>query len=342
MKIKMTQLDLFDSAPVLLQQPLAVDSEHFYKQLSDQLADLHKATIKLASMQADNTVDTYQVSVKFFLGWCAARRIDPLGTPNIELLICEMITHMTMSGYYRSKTIATYLCGIVHWYQSKGYDISLSSKGIKKTMKGMYRILGYATRQKAPATIDKIKELIEALPDNENRTRNKAMILFGYVTACRASELLSIRMEHLQEHRDGYILTVPRSKTDQCGKGMTKIVPYGSNPDTCPVRALQDWLRFGNITSGYVFRPFDSTKKTWPDSPLSYEGLRDVLKRLTDYDPNIATHSLRAGFVTEAAKHGASEYSIAQQTGHVCMESVRMYIRMGQTFANSAATKVGL
>jgi hypothetical protein len=37
-------------------------------------------------------------------------------------------------------------------------------------------------------------------------------------------------------------VTLRRSKTDQTGKGRTVAIVPGTNPDTCPVAAVQAWL----------------------------------------------------------------------------------------------------
>ena len=39
--------------------------------------------------------------------------------------------------------------------------------------------------------------------------------------------------------REGLVLTLRRSKTDQEGAGELKAVPYGEQPESCPVRALE-------------------------------------------------------------------------------------------------------
>lgn len=53
-------------------------------------------------------------------------------------------------------------------------------------------------------------------------------------------------------------------------------------------------------------------------------------------------HSLRSGFVTEAARAGASERAIANQTGHTSMMTLRGYIRRAPTFEDSAVHDLGL
>ena len=58
---------------------------------------------------------------------------------------------------------------------------------------------------------------------------------------------------------DGLTVTLRRSKTDQEGVGRKVGIPYGSNPQTCPVRTVQAWLEVAAIVEGPVFRPLIGT-----------------------------------------------------------------------------------
>ena len=50
------------------------------------------------------------------------------------------------------------------------------------------------------------------------------------------------------------MVTLRRSKTDQDGTGRKIGIPYGSNPETCPVRTVQAWMEEAGITAGPLFR----------------------------------------------------------------------------------------
>ena len=60
-------------------------------------------------------------------------------------------------------------------------------------------------------------------------------------------------MEHLTRHRTGYTIRIPRSKTDQEAEGRKVGLPFGSQPLTCPVRALRDWLERAGIERGPLY-----------------------------------------------------------------------------------------
>ncbi|MFL6350433.1 MAG: tyrosine-type recombinase/integrase [Bryobacteraceae bacterium] len=53
-------------------------------------------------------------------------------------------------------------------------------------------------------------------------------------------------------------------------------------------------------------------------------------------------HSLRAGFVTSAARAGEPERRIMRQTGHKSIEMVLRYVRQANSFTDNAVRSLGL
>lgn len=145
--------------------------------------------------------------------------------------------------------------------------------------------------------------------------------------------------------KDGLTVTLRRSKTDQDGAGRKVGIPYGANPETCPVRTVQAWIELAAISSGPLFRSISRHGKVRTGG-LSSNDVARVVKKLAQragLDPaKYAGHSLRAGHATSAAIAGASERSIMNQTGHRSVQMVRRYIRDGSLFRDNSAGKLGL
>ena len=88
--------------------------------------------------------------------------------------------------------------------------------------------------------------------------------------------------------------------------------------------------RHGNISTGQ----------------LSGFAVGQIIKRNGHIKSKDATkyggHSLRAGFVTEAARRGIRLDQIMKQTGHKTVPMVMEYIRAAEGYEESAAAMVGL
>jgi integrase len=176
-------------------------------------------------------------------------------------------------------------------------------------------------------------------------TRDRAMILLGFAGAFRRSELVGLEVEDCEFGKDGLTIILRRSKTDQDGQGRKIGIPYGSNPETCPVRTVQCWMEHAAITTGPLFRSITRHGKIRPGR-LSGIDVSRVVKKLAKRAGLDAAkyggHSLRAGHATSAAIAGATERSIMNQTGHRSVQMVRRYIRDGSLFQNNSAGKLGL
>ena len=176
-------------------------------------------------------------------------------------------------------------------------------------------------------------------------TRDRAVILLGFAGAFRRSEIVGLDAEDCGFSKDGLTITLRRSKTDQSGAGRKVGVPYGSNPETCPVRVLQSWIEQAGITAGPIFRSINRHGHLQPGR-MAGIGISRIVKKLAEkagLDPaKYAGHSLRAGHATSAAMAGASERSIMAQTGHRSVQMVRRYIRDCSLFRENSAGKLGL
>jgi integrase len=187
--------------------------------------------------------------------------------------------------------------------------------------------------------------MIATLPDNLLGQRDACLLLLGFASATRRSELVALDVADVADTNDGLVVTVRRSKTDQEGAGREIGIPYGANPATCPVRAFRAWLEVSEITEGPLFRPINRHGQLG-ETRLSDQSVAAVVKRTAEaagLDPKlVAGHSLRSGMATSAARAGATEVEIMNQTGHKSLPVLRRYVRRGSLFNGNAAGKLGL
>ncbi len=110
---------------------------------------------------------------------------------------------------------------------------------LRDTWRGIRRTHGVASHGKVPTVTEELRALVSTLDLTKAiGIRNRALLLLGFARCYRRSELISIDHEQVAEHRDGLVISLQRSQTDQDGQGSENGIPYGQHPETCPVRAL--------------------------------------------------------------------------------------------------------
>jgi integrase len=163
-----------------------------------------------------------------------------------------------------------------------------------------------------------------------------ALRLLGFATACRRSELVALDVEDLEAVEAGLHVTIRRSKTDQEGAGATIAVVNGSV--ACPVTALRAWLDAAGITTGPLFRSIRKGGKV--GARLTAQSVAHIVKfhaaRVGLNPADFSGHSLRAGFLTSAAKRGASIFKMMDVSRHRSVETLRGYVRDAELFKDHA------
>jgi site-specific recombinase XerD len=290
---------------------------------------------------AANTLRAYRADWADFTTWCeGAGRISlPAAPETVALYLAARAPACKVS------TLQRRLSAISRAHQAAGYEFTTRVEPLKRVWKGIRNKQGTAQTGKAPVMTEDIKAMLAALPANLLGIRDRAMLLLGFATAFRRSELVSLNVNDLEFTRDGLVVTLRKSKTDQEQAGRKIGIPYVSRPDLCPVRALQGWLEASSITSGALFRSINRHGKLQPGR-LTDQAVAIVVKRAAaaaNLNPDrFAGHSLRAGHATSAAANGAPERVIMAQTGHKSLNMVRRYIRDGNLFRENSATYLGL
>src|SRR5579863_1711976 len=295
----------------------------------------------IRASKAESTLRGYKTDWRNFCAWCEGHGLCPL--PASPEAVASYIADC--AGRLKVGSIQRRLNAITEAHKAMGLDSPTAVGIVKNTLKGIKRTLGTAAVQKAPALTDDIKAMVGMTDAGLIGLRDRALILLGFAGAFRRSEVVGLAIGDLDFGRDGLTITLRRSKTDQDGQGRKIGIPYGSNPETCPVRVLQSWLEVAGVTSGPVFRSINRHGKV-RQGRLAPADVARIVKKLAlraGLDPaKYAGHSLRAGHATAAAVAGASERSIMAQTGHRSVMMVRRYIRDGSLFRENSAGKLGL
>mgnify|MGYP001029609271 CR=1 FL=1 len=302
--------------------------------MNDLVTDIKSLEIEtlknLKSSKALNTLRAYKADYKDFASFCIKNGFKPM--PSEPKIISLYLTYLSKSSKF--STLKRRLASLSVIHKLSGHYIDIKHPMITENLMGIKRIKGSYQKAKKPILIKDLKLIINVIDkdkNEKNRFKNRALILIGFAGGFRRSELVAILYEDVDFVSEGVKIFVKRSKTDQSGEGMTKGIPYFSNPNYCPVISLKNWLEKSEIKSGKIFDMSDKSVALTIKKYTAIVGL-DSSK--------YSGHSLRSGFATSAAELGAEERSIMAMTGHKTTQMVRRYIQEANLFKNNALNKI--
>lgn len=294
----------------------------------------------LHAARSANTHRAYRSDWQHFADWCTDNGLDALPAAGSTLAL-YLTDH---ARALKPSTLQRRLVAIKQAHRAAGTLSPTEDAGVTSVWRGIRRTVGTAQIGKAALLTEDIRAMVAMLPETVAGTRDRALFLVGFLGAFRRSELVALDVADVQITRDGLIVTIRRSKTDQDGEGQKIGIPRGKMPATCPVRALTTWLEL-IPEAGPIFRAVDRVQRVRP-TRLSDRDVARIVKRtaqLAGFDPALyAGHSLRAGLATSAAAAGVEERQIMAQTRHRSVIVARRYIRDGNLFRGNAAAAVGL
>ena len=167
--------------------------------------------------------------------------------------------------------------------------------------------------------------------------RDRAILALGLAAALRRSELVGLQLADLELVREGVKLTVRHSKTDQEGEGQVIGVPNGTRLK--PVARLNAWLAVRGGQAGPLFLQIDPQGRL-TDRAMSDRSVARLVQRYAakvGLDPEcVGGHSLRAGFLTEAAQSKASLPKMQEVSRQKKVEVLLGYVRSAALFEDHA------
>ncbi|QFY14757.1 tyrosine-type recombinase/integrase [Nonomuraea phyllanthi] len=322
------------------------------------------ARARVAGGLAANTGRAYQRDWESFAVWCVTQGRSAL--PATPETVTEYVTHLAVTPTRKGtlpapSTIERALACIQSRHKKAGLPLNaefarLALRDYRKERSSA----GHRTRKAPPAELTVLRALVDATdPATLVGLRDRVVLVLGFALMGRRSELAALDIADLTVSDDGLEVAIRQSKTDQDAIGEVVPVPYGSHPETCPVRIVRSWLaslESRGVTEGPLLRAIDRHGRLsgTPGATMrgtgrmSGDGLNQIVRRaakragLKDAHTYTA-HSLRAGGATAAAKAGASVSAIARH-GRWSDKSpvVHGYIRAADKWRDNPMRGVGL
>lgn len=340
--------------------PVAAEEQRLPGHL-EALAGRARDYVEAAS--SANTRRAYASDWKHFASWCRRQGFAP--TPPDPQVVGLYITALasgssagTTSGDKKSvSTIERRLSSLTWNFAQRGQPLDRKDRHIATVMAGIRNKHAAPPRQKEAILPEDLIAMLETLDRGTLRgLRDRAMLLLGFAGGLRRSEIvgLDVGRDQTEDGRgwveffpDKGLLVTLRGKT-----GWREVeVGRGSSDTTCPVVALETWLKFGRIAHGPLFRRVTGQGKKVGAERLNDQEVARLVKRTAlaagvrgdlpegQRGKLFAGHSLRSGLASSAE---VDERYVQKQLGHASAEMTRKYQRRRDRFRVNLTKASGL
>lgn len=279
---------------------------------------------------SENTRKAYRADLGHYTAWGGSL------PATADMVACYLADH---ADKLAPASLARRVATLSKVHEANGWPNPCRSETVRATLRGIRRVKGTAQDQARPLLREDLFVILDALGDDPRACRDRALLLIGWAGGFRSSELVGLDWADVEEVREGLVLHLRRSKTDQTGQGRKIGVPLGRTRH-CPVAALTAWGDAHHADPGPIFCPVDRHGHVQPHR-LRADAVSTILRDrliVTGIDSEgFSGHSLRAGLATSAIKAGVPTYKVRAQTGHASDAMLSRYVREGEMFHGNAA-----
>lgn len=277
--------------------------------------DLRAAAAAAAESKSHNTRRNYESAWRWFAHYCETRGMValPAHPATVAAFLAARadgtapappreVGRPPLGRPPRLSTITTAAAAIADAHRRQGMVSPTDHPQVGAVLEGLARRIGRApVGAKLPIRVDDLVRICALHEGDESPRwlRDRAVLLLGFASALRRSNLVALTVADLEFDPRGLIVRVARSKTDQDGQG--RYLGVLRRPKLCPVRAVEAWLKVGAITDGAVFC---GLRGSTVGTALQPQAIEEIVRRAVaelGFDPRgYGAHSLRAGLATAA------------------------------------------
>lgn len=326
------------------------------------LADRARGYVEAAS--SANTRKAYASDWKHFAAWCRRSNLAPLPphpqTVGLYITGCASGSAAGMpSRGAKANSVSTIerrLSSLSWNYAQRGLSLDRKDRHIATIMAGIRNSHARPPVQKEAVLAEDIIAMVETLDRGSLRgLRDRAMLLIGFAGGLRRSEIvgLDLKADQTEDGRgwieilDKGMLVTLRGKT-----GWREVeIGRGSSDITCPIAAVETWVKFAKLAHGPLFRRVTGQGKAVGPERLNDKEVARLVKRaamaagvrgdLSEIERafKFSGHSLRAGLASSAE---VDERYVQKQLGHASAEMTRRYQRRRDRFRVNLTKASGL
>ena len=303
---------------------------------------LSKAVAYAQRGLSPTTEKTYADDWAAFRAWCLGHRAPYLPAPPAiaAAYLAERATTLGRSG------LRLILAAIAFHHRRAGQPWTSGHPIISNVMRGILRTQRRPVRPAAALTSTELRQLLAACGNDPGSRpglpglRDRALLLTCFAGGLRRGELVALDREDIRFTQEGMVLRIRHAKGDQEGEGADIGISRGRRPETCPVRALETWLRRSGIEYGPIFPRLTAAGTI--ETRLTGNGVWKILHRraaqanlTVPEGERLSPHGLRAGFITEAYLNGALDEQVMAHARQKDIATTRRYRKRAKTVAAS-------
>lgn len=308
--------------------------------------------------ESENTLRSYRSALRYWAAWFALRYGQAIALPVPEAAVIQfivehaqrtdadgrLVTEMPpeldaelVRTKFKAKLGPVSLNTLVHRVSvlSKVHQLEQQPnpcaqprvRELLAKARRAYAKRGALPHKKPALTRDPLELMLETCDASLVGLRDRALLLFAFSSGGRRrSEVTAAAIENTHRTRDGFSYHLAYSKTNQTAAERAE--------NDKPVvgraaEALTAWLSKTGITSGALFRRV--RRGDVLGEPLAPAAVRDIVRKrclLAGLSTDYSAHSLRSGFVTEAARRKMPLAETMALTGHRSTASLVGYHRV--------------
>lgn len=270
---------------------------------------------------SENTLRAYRSDFQQYKAWCANKKQPSL--PATADLIAQYVDFMAIEN--KSATIRRRINSLGTIFRLSKNPDPTKEPEVVLALKRMHRKIGRHQEQATPLTRDILDQLLKQCGSDAKGHRDRVLLLLGYETMRRRSELCNFAFEDLTRVPGrGEAIRLVRSKTDQ--EGASKLIPISASLHSLIIE-WQDRYQL----EGVILRSVDRHGNV--GDKLNSGSIGAILNRLQASlgseakNCRFSGHSFRVGAAIDLLEAGVSLETIMLKGGWRSQDNAMNYLR---------------
>jgi hypothetical protein len=218
---------------------------------------------------APATSRAYAADWRHFSDWCRSQGHASLPAASATLAAYLAALAPVLSRSALDRRVAA----IAHAHRARFLPPPDRDPAARRALRAVKRQAAPGPHRPPPPSGPRLARMAGACPSNLAGLRDRALLLLAAATGLGRAALVAIDAEHLRFTADSCDLLIRRGPD-----AASAMLTIARAQASCPVRALQDWMRASDCSFGPVFRKVDRWGNV-EHRRLGADAIRRILRR---------------------------------------------------------------